>query len=283
MKTAQVEKAIDRAELLIQFPFYLPMKWYIKKHLATKEGRQQLYLRTQSFFPFRRLSVYILDHIFVELTKEYTLPSYQVLAGFVMDLKHLVGNWRFVRRVFETNYKYTLQHIADVLSDGNKTIESIIDIGCGSGMLTNEIKELHPLMNVVGFDMRDETIEYNKILFPNVDWQCMSSLDAYMNTIKKEHTLLILNGVINFMKKEELEHILRLGCSTIVWFYHTGIEDLSRMNASGEYILDKESDHYVHYNLPRFLSEHQYTFVYDAFKHKQGTGYFIHGVSQKNN
>ena len=275
-----MNKLSNKALLFVELPFYPFLYWYLTKSLKTKQGRKNIYLKTRLFVPFRRLHVYILDKMFVKAVGNYSLPSYeQDEVGFILDLKHLVANRQYIKDAFDSNYRFTLSSIAEILKDPNHQVKHIIEIGAGSGILTRAIKDsVSSDIEVSGIEIRKETIEYNKLLYPDIGWEMLQELEKITAKFGREHTMFVSSGVLNFMSVSEIRKLLDLKARYIVWFYHTTVEDRLEFDQSDKYVIGKDHKGYVHYNLGLFLKEYGYRFDYTLHVFP-GKGAFVSGIS----
>ncbi len=272
----KIQKFLDKALLLIELPFYPFVYYFLQNKLKTKEGRRYLFLKTKGYVPLRRLLFYVLDKIFIKMSNNYTLPSYEGVAGYVLDLKFSIAHSYFSDFIFKNNYSYTFKSLKKILKESPKIV-SVIDFGCGAGVLARACAKEFPNLHVTGLDIREEVMEYNSLLYNDVVWDNVNNLDSYVQTFEK-NTILICNGVINFMKQDELEMLLSKKVEYIIWYYYTPVDPVLYAD-SKEKILSHESND-IHYNLPLFLKESNYSFEYGLIPNTTGPGFFLHAVSK---
>lgn len=275
------DKIIDKVLLLIQLPLYPIVYFFLNRELQTKVGRERLYLRSVKYIPFRRLLFFVLDKLFLKASENYSRPSYDGLAGYILDLKYAIAHSSFTQKIFHSNYSHTLSNIEKLTasSDGRKV--SIIDFGCGAGVLTRAIASQFTDAHVIGLDIRSETMNSNSILYKAVEWGLVSSLDKYLINQKKMHTILICNGVINFMTEQEINSLLSKKIESITWFYYANFVNPEKEYQREEVVLSKESND-VHYNVPLLLRRYGYSFDYKLVPSATSIGYFVHGISKLN-
>jgi hypothetical protein len=269
----------NKVLLVLEWPFYPMVFLFLKTRLQTYEGRKNLYLKTDGYIPLRRLNMYVLDKFFLKITNNYANPSYEGLVGYILDLKYSVANNHFNKRIFKNNYSYTINNIRKMFEQYGLLSITIIDFGCGAGRLTRLIANTFSKVEVIGLDIRHEIMEYNNILYKNITWGHISSLGVHLDTYGVEDTLLVCNGVINFMTLHELGNLLSRKINHIVWFYFT-LTDPGHDEGKNTKILSLENND-VHYNLPVFLKEYGYSFTYGLIPNTTGPGFFLHGISKK--
>lgn len=99
----------------------------------------------------------------------------------------------------ESALRFTLSQIP------NKT-EKILDIGCGIGWSTNELKRHYPEAEVIGIDMGEKNIEVAKNLFnmERLNYYCINILDKNLVKIKnRKFEVLVLLDVYEHIEKEK--------------------------------------------------------------------------------
>lgn len=274
------EEIGNKVLLIIESPLYPVIYLFLKYKLKTEQGRKDLYLKTKGFFPLRRLFFYILDKLFEEECNHFKKPSYDGYAGYILDLKYALAHNYFNKKTFNNNYVYSVSHIQSIIAAHKHTDFSIIDYGCGAGVMTRLVEKMFPVSTVVGLDIRKETLEYNTILYPTVTWDLVSSLDKYIESASHKKTILLSNGVINFMTLQELEDLLSKKIDYIVWFYYSSYKDPKKEYSRNEIILSKKHND-IDYNIQRLLDKYRYTFKYTVVPIGEGGGNFIHGVSKR--
>jgi len=82
-------------------------------------------------------------------------------------------------------------------------LKNVVDIGCGDGSFTSELKNRFKSINFVGFDPAFEAIELAKTKHGNCDFFVGNILDA-TTLQKKKFDLAIIRGVIHHLPTQEL-------------------------------------------------------------------------------
>jgi 2-polyprenyl-3-methyl-5-hydroxy-6-metoxy-1,4-benzoquinol methylase len=93
--------------------------------------------------------------------------------------------------------------IIDYIQNFDSQICNIIDIGCGDGMYTNEIKIKFPDKCVAGLDPAVNAIELAKKKYPNILFFVGDAQDYIINDGEKPYNLAILNGVLHHTANPE--------------------------------------------------------------------------------
>ena len=269
--------------LMAEAPF-LPFVYPFFAYMAqTPSRRKWLYLRTEHFFPLRRASFYVLDKLFEKECDHFKKPSYDGNAGYILDLKYALAHDYFNKKIYNNNYRHSLQHLREIVGEGKGDGYTIIDFGAGAGVMTRMVKAKYPLARVVGLDIRPEIASYNTIMYPEINWGHVKELLQYTTKDEsKNTTILLCNGVINFMEEKELDALFEANPDYVVWFYYTSFLDPAKEYMREDLILKKKHND-VDYNMPKVAKNHHYTFSYVITPHQEGSGNFVHGVSRKMN
>ena len=277
----KLQKIADKIVLVAELPFYPLTRFFLERMLRTKEGRRFLYLHSGGVVPLRRLLMFTLDKIFVKEIKNYALPSYgKDYPGYVLDYKYLIATDFFNASIIKNNYSHTLGSIAESIKKYGKDITTIIDFGCGAGVLTRMIADAHKDKKVIGLDMREDTMECNNILAPSIRWDLASKLGSYVQQYGKDNILLVCNGIITFMKQAEVEDLFAKQVKCITWFYYTPVTDPDTLLKSTEPVFSVVGND-TNYNIAAFSKKYGYSFSYHFVRMGDHATNFLSGVSER--
>jgi len=110
--------------------------------------------------------------------------------------------------LYTTNAKYSSVVSNKRMSDEvfkliNSSIKTIIDIGCGDGTYTSEIKNKFPNINITGIDPSDNAIETAKKKYPNITFLNKNIYD--LESLKtQKYDLCIIRGVLHHISNQSL-------------------------------------------------------------------------------
>lgn len=259
------------------YPLYATLYKYL---LGREKGRRWLYLHARYLWVARRLSYYVVERLYLKSLAGYTRPGYSETEGFLYDLKQRLAGGNAKRGMYEQNYRRALERVGNVLDKvGDSHGCVLIDYGCGAGLLTEELANRYGsrVLGVYGLEIRPETLRYNTELRPDINWSPAAALERIISQYGREHCILILNGVVNFLELSALQDLLELKTQYIVWFYQTcenGVELPDK-----PLVITQEHPGYTHYNVPRLLEEKGYTYDFSYMPHPAAPGGFISGVS----
>lgn len=124
-------------------------------------------------------------------------------------------NINVFNRDVETNkgYKYsTNAPLSSILANRRMTraivslisedIKTIIDIGCGDGTYTNEIKKNKPQLKITGTDAAETALKIAREKYPDIEFTFSNVLDKSTFSNSK-YDLAVLRGVLHHLPEQE--------------------------------------------------------------------------------
>lgn len=113
---------------------------------------------------------------------------------------------------------YANKRISDALAQYiPKECRTLVDIGCGDGVYTNEIKERFPDIAVEGFDPASEAIELAQKKYPNIKFSVMNILSENIEKETHQFDVGVIRGVLHHLPDQQfaLENAFKI-CETII-------------------------------------------------------------------
>ncbi len=95
------------------------------------------------------------------------------------DLKTTLGELDFINR-WLGGEKISLCAMKKL--DRHKKINSVADLGCGSGKILQKIREKYPLIACTGIDANPHIIDHAKAIHPEINFKCQNILDPSFST-----------------------------------------------------------------------------------------------------
>lgn len=133
--------------------------------------------------------------------QEYWFPYHYVSSmpaqGFS---QHFVDTWGM-------NYISTIEHVIREIR-GNKNTKSIVDVGCGDGRLTREIKSSFPECTVTGVDYSQRAINLAVAMnqdLPEIDFIAQDIINKRLN---KQYDAAILMEVYEHIPLDQTNEFL---------------------------------------------------------------------------
>jgi len=81
---------------------------------------------------------------------------------------------------------------------------TMVDIGCGDGVYTNEIKRTFPLLEVEGFDPAEDAIALAQKKYPKITFRAINILQEDIERATRKFDVGILRGVLHHLSDQEL-------------------------------------------------------------------------------
>ena len=81
--------------------------------------------------------------------------------------------------------------------------KTLIDIGCGDGSYTNEIKQNFPHLEVRGFDPASKAIEKASVIYPDVIFEAVNLLDENLQVPAKKYDVGVIRGVLHHLSDQQ--------------------------------------------------------------------------------
>ncbi len=135
---------------------------------------------------------------------EYAFP-YHYVPQFSPHFSHLhVDTWGI-------NYVSTIEYLLSLVEAS--AAQSVLDLGCGDGRLTQEIHKRFPTRNVVGVDYSERAIQLARALNPDVNYQ---SLDITTQPVDGgPFDLALIIEVIEHIPTSVLPGFLAAACNQV--------------------------------------------------------------------
>ena len=100
------------------------------------------------------------------------------------------------------------------------TPSTILDIGCGDGLLTSFIQALYPQAQVYGCDTNSESIEFARLAYPTITFDSMDTTlpyqDATFDVVIASHVLHHIAHDRHAWYVQEMNRVLKPGGTLIV-------------------------------------------------------------------
>lgn len=133
-------------------------------------------------------------------------------AGFLYDLEHRLMSRSQISYFFDIHYRHTITAVDSIVESFRPA--TIVDYGCGPGLLTEALAHRFPECEVIGTDLRTQSLRLNARLAPQVRWAHIDELPETPKPI-----LFVLDGVANYMSEGEMLALLGDADSFLVCYF----------------------------------------------------------------
>lgn len=130
-------------------------------------------------------------------------------------MKEVKNNVNVFNRDVQANqgYRYTtnaqfsslvanLRLTKAILANIPSGLKTLIDIGCGDGTYTNELKRIRNDLNIAGTDPAEKAIDHAKKNYPDIDF-FISNILIPESFINRYYDLAILRGVLHHLSDQQ--------------------------------------------------------------------------------
>lgn len=132
---------------------------------------------------------------------------------------------------------------------------TLIDIGCGDGMYTNEIKRNFPDMEVFGFDPARKAIEAASQKYPDVNFETVNLLDENLPVPKKKYDIAVIRGVLHHLSDQQLaiKNAFKLADHLIIMEPNGNNPILKLIEKTSKYHIEHEEQSFFEWQLKKWI------------------------------
>ncbi|MCY7350589.1 MAG: class I SAM-dependent methyltransferase [Cytophagaceae bacterium] len=147
---------------------------------------------------------------------------------------------------------------------------TLVDIGCGDGVYTNEIKQNFPQLHVEGFDPAAKAVERASVNFPNVKFSARSILDVNQALPGKKFDVAVIRGVLHHLSDQQkaIQNAFELADNIIIMEPNGNNPILKVIEKTSKYHIEHEEQSFLSGTLTRWIRQaggHVTAFDYVGF------------------
>lgn len=133
--------------------------------------------------------------------------------------------------------------------------KTLIDIGCGDGVYTNEIKQNFPHLEVRGFDPAAKAIANAAKIFPNVIFEAVNLLDEKLAVPVKKYDVGVIRGVLHHLSDQQkaIENAFKLTDNLIIMEPNGNNPILKFIEKTSKYHIEHEEQSFFEWNLKKWI------------------------------
>lgn len=162
--------------------------------------------------------------------------------------------------LYTTNAQYS-SHVANKrISDEifkfiKPTYKTLIDIGCGDGLYTNNIKQNFPHLEVTGFDPAAKAIEIAAEKYPSVNFHTLNVLDENLPLPKKKYDVAVIRGVLHHLSDQQLaiKNAFKLADNLIIMEPNGNNPILKVIEKTSQYHIEHEEQSFFEWELKKWI------------------------------
>lgn len=164
--------------------------------------------------------------------------------------------------LYTTNAQYS-SHVANKrISDEifkfiAPSYKTLIDIGCGDGVYTNNIKQNFPHVEVTGFDPAKKAIELANKNYPNIHFQTLNLLAPNLPLPDKKYDVAIIRGVLHHLADQQLaiRNAFKLADHLIIMEPNGNNPILKVIEKTSRYHIEHEEQSFFEWELKRWIRQ----------------------------
>lgn len=162
--------------------------------------------------------------------------------------------------LYTTNAQYS-SHVANKrISDEifkfiKPTYKTLIDIGCGDGLYTDNIKQNFPHLEVTGFDPAAKAIEIASKKYPSVNFHTLNVLDENLPLPKKKYDVAVIRGVLHHLSDQQLaiKNAFKLADNLIIMEPNGNNPILKVIEKTSQYHIEHEEQSFFEWDLKKWI------------------------------
>lgn len=137
------------------------------------------------------------------------------------------------------------------------TDRTLIDIGCGDGVYTNEIKQNFPHLEVTGFDPAAEAIGTAAKRFPQVRFETLNLLDPNLPVPATRYDVGVIRGVLHHLSDQRLaiENAFKLTDRLVIMEPNGNNPLLKIIEKTSKYHIEHEEQSFLATSLKKWIRQ----------------------------
>jgi ubiquinone/menaquinone biosynthesis C-methylase UbiE len=133
--------------------------------------------------------------------------------------------------------------------------KTLIDIGCGDGMYTDNIKQNFPHLEVFGFDPAGKAIEIASRKYPDVKFDTLNVLDPNLPIPDKKYDVAVIRGVLHHLSDQQLaiQNAFKLADNLIIMEPNGNNPILKLIEKTSKYHIEHEEQSFFEWQLKNWI------------------------------
>jgi ubiquinone/menaquinone biosynthesis C-methylase UbiE len=164
--------------------------------------------------------------------------------------------------LYTTNAKFS-SHVAnkriqdEIFKFIKPSYKTLVDIGCGDGMYTQNIKENFPHLEVFGFDPASAAIEAAKIKYPSVRFEIINLLDEGLPLPQTKYDVAVIRGVLHHLSDPQraITNAFRLANNVIIMEPNGNNPLLKLIEKTSKYHIEHEEQSFFEWQIKSWIRQ----------------------------
>lgn len=133
--------------------------------------------------------------------------------------------------------------------------KTLVDIGCGDGMYTHNIKQNFPQLEVHGFDPAESAIQIAKRNYPSVRFSSINLLDDQLPVPPRKYDVAVIRGVLHHLSDQQkaIANAFKLADNLIIMEPNGNNPILKIIERTSRYHIEHEEQSFFQWELKRWI------------------------------
>jgi len=135
------------------------------------------------------------------------------------------------------------------------TYKTLVDIGCGDGTYTENIRQNFPHLTVSGFDPAGAAIEVARQKYPLVHFETINLLDEQLPVPEKKYDVAVIRGVLHHLSDQQraITNAFRLADNVIIMEPNGNNPILKLIEKTSKYHIEHEEQSFFEWQLKSWI------------------------------
>lgn len=135
------------------------------------------------------------------------------------------------------------------------TYKTLVDIGCGDGTYTENIRQNFPHLDVSGFDPAGAAIEVAREKYPLVHFETINLLDEQLPVPEKKYDVAVIRGVLHHLSDQQraITNAFRLADNLIIMEPNGNNPILKLIEKTSKYHIEHEEQSFFEWQLKSWI------------------------------
>jgi ubiquinone/menaquinone biosynthesis C-methylase UbiE len=166
-------------------------------------------------------------------------------GGFLYTTNSKFSSFVANKRITDEIFKFIKPHY-----------KTLVDIGCGDGSYTNQIKEVFPHLEVTGFDPASQAIKQANENYPDVVFNTINLLDENLPIPLEKFDVGIIRGVLHHLvdPQKAIENAFKLTDNIIIMEPNGNNPILKIIEKTSKYHIEHEEQSFLAWRLKKWIT-----------------------------
>jgi len=166
-------------------------------------------------------------------------------GGFLYTTNAQFSSYVANKRISEEIYRFI-----------KPSYRTLVDIGCGDGAYTNEIKKNFPHLDVHGFDPAAQAIQGAQLKYPDVHFEAVNLLDDTLDLPRKKYDVGVIRGVLHHLadQQQAITNAFKLADNLIIMEPNGNNPILKVIEKTSQYHIEHEEQSFFEWTLKKWIN-----------------------------